>query len=101
MVCCADIVGSNSAGRAYSDHGVRSLNDLGPAHGVFAVEELVCRAVHTLASVDHLAECGRQLVVRCVAAGPERVAANLGNSIVVQVPEDRVNRSTRGKRDFK
>ena len=72
--------------QTYSHHGMRSLDKFGPARGVFAVEELVRRAVHALPPVNHLAECGRQLVVGCVATGPERVAAHLGNGVVMQVP---------------
>ena len=69
----------------HADERVAALDVLGACVGVVAVEVGVRGAVDSVAAVDDLAELGRQLLVRGVAGGPERVAADTGDCIVVEV----------------
>ena len=62
-----------------------ALDVLGACIGVVAVEVGVCGAVDGVAAVDDLAELGRELLVGGVAGGPERVAADGGDGVVVEV----------------
>lgn len=71
--------------RVHTDERVAALNVLGPCVGVVAVEVGVCRAVDGVAAVDDLAEFGREFLVGGVAGGPERVAADAGDGVVVEV----------------
>jgi len=62
-----------------------ALDVLGACVGVVAVEVGVRGAVDGVAAVDDLAELRGQLLVGGVARGPERVAADGGHSVVVEV----------------
>jgi hypothetical protein len=64
---------------------VAALDVLGPGIGVVAVEVGVRGAVDGVLTVDDFAEVRRQFLVSAVAGGPERVAANGGHGVVVQV----------------
>ena len=69
----------------HADQRVAALDVLGACVGVVAVEVGVCGAVDGVAAVDDLAELGRKLLVGGVAGGPERVAADGGDGVVVEV----------------
>jgi hypothetical protein len=71
--------------RVDADKRMAALDVLGPCVGVLAVEVGVCGTVDGVAAVDDLAEFRRQLLVGGVARGPERVAADFGDGVVVQV----------------
>ena len=71
--------------RVHADERVAALDVLGACIGVVAVEVGVCGAVDCVAAVDDLAELGRELLVGGVAGGPERVAADAGDGVVVKV----------------
>jgi hypothetical protein len=62
-----------------------ALDVLGPSMRVVAVEVGVRRAVNGVFPIDKFAEIGRQFLVSAVARGPERVAADGGHGVVVQV----------------
>ena len=67
----------------HADQRVAALDVLGACVGVVAVEVGVCGAVDGVAAVDDLAEFGREFLVGGVAGGPERVAADAGDGVVV------------------
>lgn len=69
----------------HADERVSALDVLGACVGVVAVEVRVRGAVDGVAAVDDLAELGRELLVGGVARSPERVAADGGDGVVVQV----------------
>ena len=64
---------------------VASLDVLGPGVRVVAVEVGVRGAVDSVAAVDDLAESWGEFLVGRVARGPEGVAADGGDRVVVQV----------------
>jgi hypothetical protein len=64
---------------------VATLDVLGAGVGVVAVEVGVRGAVDGVAAVDDLAELGREFLVGGVAGGPEGVAADCGDGVVVEV----------------
>jgi hypothetical protein len=64
---------------------VATLDVLGAGVGVVAVEVGVRGAVDGVAAVDDLAEFGREFLVGGVAGGPEGVAADGGDGVVVEV----------------
>jgi hypothetical protein len=68
-----------------ADERVAALDVLGPGVRVVAVEVGVRRAVDCIPAVDDLAELGGQLLVGGVARGPEGVAADGWDCVVVQV----------------
>lgn len=71
--------------RMNADEWVATLDVLGPSVRVTAVEVGVRRAVDGVAAVDDLAEDRGEFVVGGVARGPEGVAADGGDCVVVQV----------------
>jgi hypothetical protein len=71
--------------RMYSDERMASLDVLGPCVWVVAVEVGVRGAVDGVFAVNDLAEVRGQLLVGGVARGPEGVAADGGDCVVVQV----------------
>ena len=64
-----------------------ALDVLGSSIGIIAVEVSVRRAEDGVAAVDDLAEFGRELLVSGVAGCPERVAADFGDGVVVEVSD--------------
>ena len=64
---------------------VAALDVLGAGVGVVAVEVGVCGAVDGVAAVDDFAEFGGEFLVGGVARGPEGVAADGGDGVVVEV----------------
>ena len=71
--------------RVDADKRVASLDILGPGVRVVAVEVGVRGAVDSVAAVDDLAESWGEFLVGGVARGPEGVAADGGDRVVVQV----------------
>jgi hypothetical protein len=69
----------------HADQRVAALDVLGACVGVVAVEVGVRGAVDGVAAVDDLAELGREFLVGGVAGGPEGVAADGWDGVVVQV----------------
>lgn len=80
-----DPEGFPAGGRVHAHDGVDALDVLGAGVGVIAVEVLVRADVDGLAAVDDLAELGAQFGVGGVPAGPEGVAAEGWDGVVVQV----------------
>jgi hypothetical protein len=68
-----------------TDERVAALDVLGPGVRVVAVEVGVCRAVDCIPAVDDLAEFRGEFLVGRVARGPEGVAADGWDCVVVQV----------------
>lgn len=64
---------------------VDALDVLGARVGVSAVEVFVGGDVNRVPAIDDLAEFRREFGVGGVAAGPERVAAEGGDGVVVEV----------------
>jgi hypothetical protein len=64
---------------------VAALDVLGAGVGVVAVEVGVRGAVDRVAAVDDFAEFGGEFFVGGVAGGPEGVAADGGDGVVVEV----------------
>ena len=52
---------------------------------VVAIQIGMGRPVNGRLSVNDLAECRRQLLIRCISAGPESVTADGGHSIIVKM----------------
>ena len=71
--------------RVHADERVAALDVLGACVGVVAVEVGVRGAVDSVAAVDDLAEFGREFLVGGVAGGPEGVAADGWDGVVVEV----------------
>lgn len=76
-------------GRVHSDQRVDALDMPGPGGGIVAIEVLVGGAVHGLLAIDEFPEFGRQLLVRTVTRGPDRVAPHRRHRVVVQVRDAR------------
>lgn len=68
-----------------ADHRMDSFDVFRAGVWVISIEISMRGLVDSFATVDDLAESGRELLVCRVAAGPERVAADLGDGVVVEV----------------
>jgi len=71
----------------YPHDGVDALDVLGSRVGVVAVEVFVGADIDCFAAVDDLAEFGGEFGISCVSGGPEGVAAESGDRIIVQVSD--------------
>ena len=69
----------------HADERVAALDVLWSCIGVVAVKVRVRRAVDSIPAVDDFAELGGEFFVGGVARGPERVAADGGYCVVVEV----------------
>ena len=68
---------------------VDALQMLGAGGRIFAVEIRMRGSIDGFLAIDYLAEIGRQFLVGGVTACPERVAADCGNGVVVQMRHPR------------